>query len=123
MKMSEDKPAVSTLISRYGEGFIEVEQEKHRCAIILMPERPVRPWPVAGHEELVLENFSLLLEFDPEVILLGTGGNLYFPSAEISRYFLTRNIGFEVMPSAAACRTYNILASEGRQVLAALLPP
>jgi uncharacterized protein len=123
MKMSEDKAATSTLISRYGDGFIEVEQEEHRCAIILMPERPVRPWPVPGHEELVLENFLLLLEYGPEVILLGTGENLHFPSPEIGRYFLTRNIGFEVMPSTAACRTYNILASEGRQVLAALLPP
>jgi uncharacterized protein len=62
-----------------------------------------------------------VLELEPEILLLGSGRQLVFPRQEIYGQVLGRNIGLEVMDTAAACRTFNILAAEGRRVAAALI--
>ena len=67
-------------------------------------------------------HIDALLELDPQVILLGTGARQIFPAMALLARGLARSIGIEVMDTGAACRTYNILMAEGRQVVAGLLP-
>lgn len=89
-------------------------------SIILSPQR-MQPWSPTGLEDLELEHFEELLEWEPEVALFGSGSRLCFPSPELLAPLHRRGIGIEVMDTAAACRTFNILASEGRRVTAAML--
>jgi hypothetical protein len=62
-----------------------------------------------------------MVDLKPELILIGTGSKQRFPKPELLKSLILAKIGFEIMDSQAACRTYNILVSEGRQVLLALI--
>jgi len=108
-----------------------INEEKLTRSLIVMPERLLRDWVPQNFEQLELEHTRIVTDLDPEIILLGTGKSLHFPHAELISAlarahdvdFLsgqTRQIGVEVMDTAAACRTYNILSAEGRSVAAAL---
>ena len=72
-------------------------------------------------EELTQAHFDALLEFDPEVVIFGSGPKLKFVSPALYRSLIARRIGVETMDSGAACRTYTVLANEGRRVVAAIL--
>ena len=72
-------------------------------------------------EELEAGHFAQMVDFKPELVLIGTGSRQRFPKPELLKPLITAKIGFEIMDSQAACRTYNILVGEGRQVLLALL--
>jgi len=89
-------------------------------SIILSP-RHMRSWSPSRLEEIELVHFEELLEWEPEVVLFGSGDRLRFPERELLAPLHRRGIGIEVMDTVAACRTFNILASEGRRVTAALL--
>jgi uncharacterized protein len=78
-------------------------------------------WPVSGFEALAAEDFRFIAELKPEIVILGTGSRQRFPGRELSRSLAESGAGVEVMDSRAACRTYNILASEGRKVVAAIV--
>jgi uncharacterized protein len=88
---------------------------------ILLTPREMRSWSPARLEEIEVVHFEELLEWEPEVALFGSGSRLRFPDPELLAPLHRRGIGIEVMDTAAACRTFNILASEGRRVAAALL--
>lgn len=90
-------------------------------SFIMLPNRLIRDWPPQSTLELNSTHFQILFELDPEVVLLGTGKTLVFPEMETMAGFMEKGIGFEVMDNAAACRTYNILVNEGRQVAVAML--
>ncbi|MEA2078253.1 MAG: Mth938-like domain-containing protein [Pseudomonadota bacterium] len=102
-------------------GQITVGQQSYRRSLILTPERVIPDWRPRRHEEITEQDFDLVLSMHPEIILLGTGSTLCFPPAKLSASILGAGTGFEVMDTAAACRTYNILLSEKRRVIAALL--
>ena len=102
-------------------GQITVGQQSYRRSLILTPERVIPDWRPRRHEEITEQDFDVVLSMQPEVILLGTGSTLRFPPAKLSAGILGTGSGFEVMDTAAACRTYNILLSESRRVVAALL--
>ena len=87
---------------------------------VLLSADAVRPWPLADDEPVTLEHFTPLIEERPDVIILGTGERQQFPGHDVSMKLLSLGIGLEVMDTAAACRTYNVLASEGRAAAAAL---
>ena len=78
-------------------------------------------WSVREVSNATEAEFELLVKFQAEVVILGTGINHVFPSQEISKSLIKAGIGLEVMNTAAACRTYNALVSDGRKVLAALI--
>jgi uncharacterized protein len=80
-----------------------------------------RDWPPRTIEELTVEHLSPLFELAPEVVVLATGSRQKFPRAALRAEFATRRIGLEVMEIGAACRTFNVLVSEERRVLAAIL--
>ena len=72
-------------------------------------------------EPLASTHLNAALALQPEVVLLGTGARLHFPPAEVLRPLIEAGIGYEIMDTSAACRTYDILMAEGRRVLAALV--
>ena len=86
-----------------------------------MPDHIIEDWQAQNFEQLSAKHFELLLPFQPEIVLLGTGNTLYFPNISITKELISLKIGVEVMDTNAACRTYNILMEEGRNVAAALL--
>jgi uncharacterized protein len=123
MKLHADKPDQLS-VTAHGDGWIAVNGERHSASVVLLASGTVRPWGVARLEELTAEHFSALIEGDgppPELLLLGSGTRLRFVAPALLRPLIERRIGVETMDTPAACRTFNILAGEGRRVVAALL--
>ncbi|MGD8926609.1 MAG: MTH938/NDUFAF3 family protein [Thioalkalispiraceae bacterium] len=89
-------------------------------SLIITPEILIEDW-LETPPSLTSKDILRLMETEPEVILLGTGATLTFPSAELLQPCYQANIGIEVMNTSAACRTYNVLASERRKVAAAMI--
>jgi uncharacterized protein len=121
LKLHADAATSLNTVTGYGPGFIEVNKERHQGHLLLMPDAPARAWPATTFEALRAEDFDALLDERPEVVLLGTGRRQRFPHPRLTAALARAGVGLEVMDTAAACRTYNILMSEGRRVLAAFL--
>lgn len=120
MKLHLSRSANTNLISGYGRDHILVNGIRHDTSLIVLPDEVVTGW--AGHfEQLMPEHFDTLAMRAPEIILLGSGASLRFPSPALYAGLIKAHIGVEVMDTPAACRTYNILAAEGRRVAAALI--
>jgi uncharacterized protein len=81
----------------------------------------VQAWPVASLGDLTEGHFQQILALQPELVILGSGPRMRFVSSALLRSLIERRIGVETMDTPAACRTYNVLVSEGRAVVAALL--
>lgn len=90
-------------------------------SVIITPDVIIEDWQPRLPAELSPLHMQPVLEFQPEIVLLGTGRSLQFPAVEIIQLCHEAGAGIEVMDTGAACRTYNILAAEGRRVAAALL--
>lgn len=121
MKLHPDAGSTLNTVTAYGDDYIEVNARRHERPIVLMPEEAVADWPVDGFESLEPRHFELLLPYRPELVLLGTGRQQRFPHPRLTRGLSDARIGVEVMDTRAACRTYNILMTEGRRVMAVLL--
>ena len=107
-------------ITSTGSGYVAVNGKRYEASLVVTPDS-VSDWPVAGRSALNAADIGALLEHTPEIVLLGTGARLQFPPAAVLRPLIDAGIGYEVMDTAAACRTYGILMSEGRRVVAALI--
>lgn len=90
-------------------------------SFIITPERLITDWSPENFESLTRHHFQILAELRPQVVLFGSGEQLRFPEAPLLRPLVELSVGVEVMDTGAACRTYNLLAAEGRLVAAALL--
>ncbi len=90
-------------------------------SLILSSQTVITDWEPQVLADLRITHMQPLFELDPELVLLGTGASLQFPAREFLDQLYRVNVGVEVMDTAAACRTFNILVSEGRHVVAALL--
>jgi len=121
VKLHSDPQSSLNTITGYGIGYIEVNSKAYSHAIIIQPEGEITPWPVNTFGDLSSENLASLCVFKPELIIIGTGKKQQFLKPELIKPLIFAKIGFEMMGSQAACRTYNILMNEGRQVLAAIL--
>ena len=109
------------LITGYGKAYVEVNKLKYTQAIIVMSDNLVLDWPATDVANLSAVHFAQLITLKPEVVLLGTGETHQFLHPTIMQNLTANHIQLECMTTAAACRTYNILMSEGRKVAAALL--
>ena len=115
-----DAPGLN-LFTGYGSDYVAVNQKHYQSSLIVLPDRIVEDWPPQSFEALNSGHFEAILELAPEIVLLGTGDILRFPHPRLSEALIRVQIGLEVMDTPAACRTYNILASEGRKVAVALI--
>ena len=121
MKLHLSNTAGLNVFTAYGEGYVAVNHEKYSKNLIVLPESVISEWSTATVETLTSADMQVLLELGTEIVLLGTGNRLRFPQGALMRPFAPAGIGLEIMDIQAACRTYNILAAEGRKVGAALL--
>jgi len=108
-------------VTAYGDGYVSVNAVRHTTNVIVLPRQLMPDWTVATSTTLALGDFELLATLDTEIILLGTGRELRFPPPELMRPLIFAQKGLEIMDMPAACRTFNVLISEGRKVAAALL--
>lgn len=121
MKLHLADAAGLNLFTGHGENYVEINRQRYESSLIVLPGKIIEDWKIAGFEHLTATHFEFLASLEPEIVLLGTGTRLRFPAPILTRSLITAQIGLEVMDTAAACRTYNILATEGRKVVAALL--
>lgn len=126
MRFSEADDSSGDLIDAYGdEGFL-IGGRRFTRGLILAPGWIQEGWGPPHPADLSLEHIEALLAIDPEgrtqVVVIGTGATQIFPDPRVYFAVAGRGIGFEVMDTGAACRTYNILVTEGRRVVAGLLP-
>lgn len=122
MKLHANRPTALNTVTAYGAGYLEINAQRFQHALLVSPELPLEAWPPTRFEELAPEHFEAIVAHGPEVVLLGTGPTQRFPHPRLTAALAARRIGVEAMDTGAACRTYNILMTEGRKVLAALLP-
>jgi len=122
MKLQPDKSS-APLVRAYSQEWLQIDEQRFTQSVVVssMPEHPPRVWAPRHLDELVAEQLAELASSGAELVILGTGQRLRFPPAPWLAPFARARVGLESMDTAAACRTYNILASEGRKVLAALL--
>lgn len=122
MKLHSDRVSTANRITAYGTGYITVNEERITTSVVVTPTRLITDWAPEGFAGIASAYARMLDELEVEIILLGTGASQQFPHADLYAEAASRGIGLEVMDTAAACRTYNILMAEGRTVAALLLP-
>lgn len=121
MKLHAEKGSGNYIQSVSAEALV-VSGTPYSGPLIVSAESIVTDWTPASLDELSLADFEAALALEPEVILFGTGASHRFVSNRLMIEIMSRGIGFEVMATAAACRTFNVLAAEDRRVVAVLLP-
>ncbi len=121
MKIAKENTGRDTKVIRaYAPGRINVSETLLTRSFILAPTRVVEDWPPQRFEDLTLDNLETALALEPEILIIGTGAEQHFLPAKLLAAAARKGIGLEVMDTAAACRTYNVLLSEDRKVVAAL---
>jgi uncharacterized protein len=121
MRVSQDPSSARNLIRSYAPGEIRINDEVFHGPLIL-GSSTLAPGPAVGNAaELTVAHTADILALEPELVLIGTGTRQVFPPAEFVARFLRAGIGFEVMDTGAACRTFNVLVAEHRRVVALLL--
>jgi len=120
MKLQPDSFDVQA-ISGYGPGWVGVNGEKITHSVIVASTGERIEWKASRFEDLGPEHFEQLASVGAEVALFGSGGRIRFPRPAWLKPLIDAHVGLETMDTAAACRTYNILAQEGRRVAVALL--
>lgn len=113
--------AEGNVFTGHGAGFLRLGVIEYRDNLLVTPETITTGWAAGGFDELSETDFAAVAALGPEVALLGTGTTLRFPHPRLMRALTDSGIGLEVMDTPAACRTFNILAAEGRKVAAAVL--
>lgn len=120
MKFHLARPDGRNLFTGYGPGFVAINGARHTSSVLVTAHR-VLTWEISGTGALTEQVFSQLAALPVEILLLGTGAALHFPHPRSTQPLRDAGIGLEVMDTAAACRTYNILLGEDRRVGAALI--
>jgi uncharacterized protein len=120
MRFTQDTSSNRNLIRSYAPGEIKINNEIFHQSLIVGPSS-IAPGPaVSDAGELTADHTAGIVALAPELVLVGTGVNQVFPAAEFGAQFLRAGIGFEVMDTGAACRTFNVLVMEQRRVVALL---
>ncbi len=122
MKFALDPQEYGYTIKAYESGWIQVNRKKYYQSLLLLPDQLIPDWSITQASQITSEHLLTLAEYQPQVLLLGTGEQQTFIHPRIFAPLMALGIGYEIMATAAACRTYNVLLSEDRKVLAALIP-
>ena len=124
MKLQPDKSDVQSLTA-HGPGWVAINNEKVEGSVVVGSRGERFAWDCTRFDQLGPEHFAQLASLGAELIIFGSGTRIRFPQAAWLQPLMARRTGVETMDTPAACRTSNILAGEGRHVIAALLvePP
>jgi uncharacterized protein len=120
MKLQPDRIETQS-VTAYGPGWVAIQGEKIQHSVLITSEGLRVDWNCSRFEDLTPQHFTQLADLDVELIIFGSGERLRFPQPEWQIGLMQRRMGLETMDTQAACRTYNILAGEGRKVAAALV--
>ncbi|MBU3650077.1 MAG: hypothetical protein FGM28_07215 [Limnohabitans sp.] len=120
MKLQPDRMDTPGITS-YGPGWVAIDGERVAHSVVLCSDGQRFDWECARFEDLGAAHFARLQDLPAEVVIFGSGERLRFVSPAWLAPFMRQRVGVETMDTAAACRTYNILAGEGRRVACALL--
>ena len=121
MKFQPDSLPGTNTVSRHEPDALWINGVRWTQSVLLPWRGDPRPWLLASLADLTPGHFEAALALRPELVIFGSGPRLQFVAAGLYRGLIEARIGIETMDTAAACRTYNVLASEGRSVVAALL--
>ena len=122
MEFHLEQPLNQFFVRSVNEQGIVVDKDLYTNAFIISAQRIIPEWNVTTVDDINEESLQRIFELQPEVVLIGTGKTQKFLPLDVQKHFFKRQIGFEVMKTDAACRTFNVLASEGREVVAGLMP-
>jgi len=122
MRLVLDSNPRLNLVRRYGNGEILIGEQRITRPLIITPTQLLLDWSANSLESLTERDLEGLFGTGAAVVLLGAGETQMFASAAVRASFRTRRVALECMTLGAACRTYNILASEERLVAAGLFP-
>jgi len=122
MKFQPDSFEGTNAITRQDGGAVWVNGRRHEGPLLVPWRGTVSAWGASTVAGLEAAHFDAALALKPDLVIFGSGARLRFVAPELYRSLIEARIGLETMDTAAACRTYNVLASEGRSVVAALLP-
>lgn len=109
------------MIRSFVAGELRINDQAFTAPVIVTTDEIIADWSPPGIAEMSIADFQPALDRDPAIILFGTGSAQHFPATTLITDIMRAGIGFEVMDTAAACRTFNVLAGEQRRVVAALL--
>jgi len=121
MKFTLDQSTRVNAITARSAGKVHVGERIFASSMIVTADRLIPDWPVVDPGRLSIAMLETALALNPEILILGTGERQVFPQPELFAAVTGRGIGFEVMDNGAACRTYNVLVAEGRNVALALI--
>jgi uncharacterized protein len=121
VKIQPDRSEGVNTITRHEPFSIWVGQLRFGRSVLVPWQGEVQTWPPERIDQLQAAHFEQVLTLRPELVVFGSGTRHRFIAPALVRCLIEQGIGVEMMDTAAACRTYNILAGEGRCVLAALL--
>ncbi len=123
MKMALDGDDGLNVVRSYAPGCIRVGNTEYTRSLVVLPQDIIADWPPTAIEDLRPTHLGALIDFAPEVVVLGSGETQAFPDPRQLVTLIDLGIGYEVMNNAAACRTFNILLGEGRRAALALILP
>ncbi len=121
MSLTLDDNSAKFQIRGYKPGFIQVNETTHTQSIIVSATQLIPDWRPQSFLELTAEDLKIILSLQPAILLIGTGETLSFPPLALYGELINQGIGVEIMNTSAACRTFNALTSEDRNVVAALI--
>lgn len=121
MKLSQDYSPGTNVIHSYADGKIQVNNQLFSRSLLISNTLLIADWNITDVEQMSHADWQAILAHQPEVILIGTGESLIFPHPSNYAPAIEQGIGVEFMDSGAACRTYNILLSEDRFVIAGII--
>jgi len=121
LKLQPDPHSALNTVTRYEDSYIEINEIRFESSILVMPEGEINPWNISNFSQFERSHFETIAQLRPELVILGSGLKHRFVTPSLIQDLYKAKIGFEVMTTQAACRTYNILMGEGRLVLGAFL--
>jgi uncharacterized protein len=121
MKLHSTPTQQYQTVTAYDDNGVEFNAVRYTTSLLVLPEVAPVAWPVGGFDTLNAEHFAHIASFSPDVVILGTGLRQRFVHPQLTGALTSQRIGIECMDNQAACRTYNILMTEGRKVALALI--
>jgi uncharacterized protein len=121
MQLTRDDKSSPLLIRGLGDREIKIAEQTYRSSVLITSQSVLDDWPVKSVADITPELWTPILNDGAKILILGTGAAIAFPKPEQTAPLAQRGVGVEVMDTAAACRTFNVLLAEGREVAAAII--
>lgn len=121
MSLTLDQNQATYQVRAFKPGQIQVNQQTFTQSIIVGPHTLIESWAPQHISELTHDHLKIILDLRPAILVIGTGEELQFPAVELYGDLINEGIGVEIMDTGAACRTFNVLTAENRNVVAAMI--